>query len=286
MPQIVHAHTAFLDGYAGLKLSRRLGIPLIITEGTGPFSTVVSTPAQKKLTAAAVRGARLLLPVSGFQREAIRHELGADALPETHIIGNGVDPAAFPVVPLPEGAESRFLWVGRLEDNKQPLMLLDAFEAALASRPELRLTIIGTGPLEAGVAARAAQNALAGRVRLLPPARRADIPGHLREHGTVIISSVVETFGVIGLEALVSGRNLLTTRCGGPEEIVGRAGAGIVTANTAEELSAGILRSAAAASHMNPQVVATRAAAIYGYESLAVRIEQFYRQITRPSGEC
>jgi glycosyltransferase involved in cell wall biosynthesis len=60
------------------------------------------------------------------------------------------------------------LWVGRLNANKDPLTVLDAFERALADLPGATLTMIfGTGELFEEVRARIAQSpALRARVRL------------------------------------------------------------------------------------------------------------------------
>jgi glycosyltransferase involved in cell wall biosynthesis len=60
------------------------------------------------------------------------------------------------------------LWVGRLNANKDPLTVLDAFERALADLPEATLTMIfGTGELFEKVRAGIARSpALSARVRL------------------------------------------------------------------------------------------------------------------------
>jgi glycosyltransferase involved in cell wall biosynthesis len=60
------------------------------------------------------------------------------------------------------------LWVGRLNANKDPLTVLDAFERALPDLPEATLTMIfGTGELLGEVRARIARSpALNARVRL------------------------------------------------------------------------------------------------------------------------
>ena len=60
------------------------------------------------------------------------------------------------------------LWVGRLNANKDPLTVLDAFERALPDLPDARLTMIfGTVELFEEVRARIARSpALSARVRL------------------------------------------------------------------------------------------------------------------------
>jgi glycosyltransferase involved in cell wall biosynthesis len=75
---------------------------------------------------------------------------------ETARVGSGV--AGSPAI----------LWVGRLDANKDPLTVLDAFEHALPELPDATLTMIfGTGELLDEVRARIARSpALSARVRL------------------------------------------------------------------------------------------------------------------------
>ncbi len=54
---LVHAHTSFLDGTAGLLASRLGGTPLVITEHTGPFGVLTRNRLMRHLTRRSVAGA-------------------------------------------------------------------------------------------------------------------------------------------------------------------------------------------------------------------------------------
>jgi glycosyltransferase involved in cell wall biosynthesis len=279
-PQIIHAHTAFLDGSAASWLSRQLKARFVLTEGTGPFATQTRTPAQKRLTQAAVNAADVLVPVSQFQLNAIKAAIDLSKEVTVRVIGNCFDPEVFKPTALLPALAKRFLWIGPLNDNKQPLMVLDAFALAVQKQHELRMTLIGNGPLAAAVLARITSGDLAGKVDLLPPQGRASIAGAMRDHGALIIASRVETFGVVAVEAMGSGRPVLATRCGGPEEIIAATGGGLVVDNTAQALAKGMIQIAEGAlagslAH-DPFVLASAAARHFGAAAIAQALIETY----------
>ncbi|OLF56206.1 glycosyltransferase [Pseudomonas chlororaphis] len=99
--------------------------------------------------------------------------------------------------------------VGRLVDDKGFACLLEAFAKALASRPEMRLVIIGEGSNRTVLEARIDQLGLRDKVSL---------PGHLKHAATlykafdwVAIPSLDEGLGLILQEAVMSGVPVLTS---------------------------------------------------------------------------
>jgi glycosyltransferase involved in cell wall biosynthesis len=278
-PQILHAHTAFLDGYPAAWLARQLRVPMVLSEGTGPFDSLAATPAQRRLTQQGVNAAALVLPVSDYQHRAMASAIDLDQGVAVEVLGNGFDPQIFHPSPLPPPSPYRFVWIGRLDENKQPLLLLEAFEMALASRADLRLTLVGDGPLAAAVTARVSQPRLVGKVELLPPMDRRGVAQVLRAHAALVISSRVETFGVVAIEALGSGRPVLAPACGGPEEIIAATAGGLVTENSAAGLAAGML--AIADRSVDPVALASAARERYGAEAVARRLTAYYAEVLR-----
>jgi glycosyltransferase involved in cell wall biosynthesis len=63
--------------------------------------------------------------------------------------------------------EIRILSVGRLENEKNPLLLADVLDQLRARDPRYRLVVCGEGPLEAALAARLAELGLADHAELL-----------------------------------------------------------------------------------------------------------------------
>lgn len=117
------------------------------------------------------------------------------------VIPFGIDPAPWnQVVPSLDGP---FLFVGRLVPYKGLAVLLEA----LARVPEAALVIVGDGPLDARLRARAARDDLAGRVEFAGPMGQDGVARHLARARALLLPSLdaSETFGLVQLEAMAAG---------------------------------------------------------------------------------
>lgn len=122
-------------------------------------------------------------------------------------------------IPLPEtGAgpgglpERYFLYVGRLSRVKG----IDRLLAAFAKRPDYPLVVVGQQDSARQAALEAPANAhLVGRVP------REQLHGYYASATALVFpSACAETFGLSAAEALSCGTPVLSSRCGGTEEIV------------------------------------------------------------------
>ncbi len=108
------------------------------------------------------------------------------------------------------------LAVGRLSPEKGMVDLVEAF--ALVDRPEARLVLLGGGPQQTVLENLIADRGLGGRVELV--GWRADPTPWYRAARLVAIPSRTEAFGMVVVEALAHGLPVVSTRCGGPVEIL------------------------------------------------------------------
>lgn len=158
------------------------------------------------------------------------HEVGGNV--PVHVIPNGFDSSRF--APLPQeavlAAREKFhagsapvaAVFGRIARWKGQALLL----RAAAAIPELRVWIVGepfftgddhryAGELEA----LASSPALAGRVEFL--GQREDVPRLMQAADIIVHTSVApEPFGRVVVEGMLSGKPVIASRSGGPEEIV------------------------------------------------------------------
>lgn len=93
---VVHTHTAFLDGRAGTAAARFRDVPHVLTEHTGPLSTVTAHPRMRRHVQAGVDGADMLIAVSRALAEDMCTQLHI-AQPERRllVVPNGVDTGSF-----------------------------------------------------------------------------------------------------------------------------------------------------------------------------------------------
>jgi glycosyltransferase involved in cell wall biosynthesis len=150
-------------------------------------------------------------------REEVRRELGIDA--DAHIIGS----------------------VARLSPQKDPLTLVRAAVPLLARRDELRLLIVGDGPLRGVVAEAVAAAGLTHRVTMT--GIRTDVPRLLAAMDVFVLSSRWEGLPRTLLQAMSCGVPVVATAVDGVVDLVedGRTGL-LVPAADVSALSAAIER--------------------------------------------
>lgn len=162
-------------------------------------------PAVAKALRAANRRAARVIATSG----AVAGSLGGAS-----VLAPGIDLDAWAPAPLPLIAPPRALMLGALVPWKRADLALE-----IAARvPAVPLTIAGPGEVPATLRERAAAPDLAGRVTFagaLADPREAVAAAHVLLH-----CADREPWGLVLLEALATGRNVVAPAAGGPREIV------------------------------------------------------------------
>lgn len=137
----------------------------------------------------------------------------------------GVDPEEFsPRGPL--GGPFTVGFLNRMIPGKAPLA---AVQAMSLLPPDVRLRMVGDGPLRARVLAEVDRLSLAARVSVEPRVPSGSVPGILRSLHALILPSVTtrrwkEQFGRVVIEAMASGVPVVGTDSGEIPNVVGDGG--------------------------------------------------------------
>lgn len=110
-------------------------------------------------------------------------------------------------------------FIGKLEPKKAPLQLVSAFRNACKTRDDLRLLIVGSGPLESELSALVADDP---RIARLPFQNQSKIPAVYRIGDVTILPSLYnETWGLCLNESMASGRTVVASdRVGACRDLV------------------------------------------------------------------
>ena len=95
------------------------------------------------------------------------------------------------------------------------------------------------------------------------------------------MSSLSESQSVVVLEALASGRPVVTTRCGGPELMIDQSNGVTAEPGQASSLAGAILDLYSRLGSYDPYRIAADAARLYGHDALTTRLTGIYRGIVR-----
>lgn len=168
------------------------------------------------------------VPVSEDLRRWLTGHIGIPAA-KAELIQNGVDTVRYapglPVAELPwHTGEQPFVigTVGRLQDVKDQASLIEAFALLCRRRPQqradLRLVLVGDGPLRARLAEHAVRAGVADLVWM--PGARHDIADLMRGFSLFALSSIAEGTPVTLLEAMACGLPAVASAVGGIPAVV------------------------------------------------------------------
>jgi glycosyltransferase involved in cell wall biosynthesis len=112
------------------------------------------------------------------------------------------------------GRDRLVMFVGRLERQKDPLLLIDAFAEAHRRDESLRLIVVGEGGLRDAATERAATAGIAERVSWLGARPRPELPALMNAADVLFLPSAFEGMPITVLEALACGLPVVATAVG------------------------------------------------------------------------
>lgn len=282
---IVHAHTAYTDGSAGREIARRYNVPLVITEHTGPFTILTRNPVVKRWTLRSLKSAARVIAVSNAQSRSVARHLPSKYHGKFTVLPNVVDTELFhpPAKWSPDPRAPRIIFVGFFVAIKRLPMLLAAFEQVHRRLPGARLRLVGGGetPEQESVLRESIDRMnLDGSVEILGYQSREEIARILREESDILVlASEAETFGCVLTEAMACGKPVVSTRCGGPEDIITDPSLGELAANgSADDLARSILDVAARLPSYSPERIRAHVEDHFSSPAVARRIVDIYKQ--------
>jgi glycosyltransferase involved in cell wall biosynthesis len=275
---VVHAHTAYPDGFAAARLARRLGWPLVITEHASFVGRQLGRRGVRERYLAAADSAARFIAVSEFLASELRTSIPT-LREKLVVVPNPIRPEDFTMSALGDRRPGELLFVGYRKARKGIPVLLQAFSEILAARPTATLRLVGQSSTDAEEDrwhAMARELAIDDAVRFDPPADRAGVAAALARAALYVHPSPRETFGITTLEALASGLPVVATRSGGISAILEDPALGeLVPVNDPPALAAAVLRTLDRREQFVPEVLRA-AVAPFTDQAVAARLLEIY----------
>jgi glycosyltransferase involved in cell wall biosynthesis/GT2 family glycosyltransferase len=275
---VVHVQSwhTFVAPLAMLR-ARQLGIPFVLTFHGGGHSSRTRRSlrgVQRAALAPLVRRAARLVAVARFEIPLYARAFGVP--PERFaLIPNGIDTAAAPADAATSPGPLVISSIGRLERYKGHHRVLAALPHVLATHPDARVRVVGTGPEEPALRRQAIDLGVAERVEFV--AVPADAPERMQEllrTSTVVVClSEFETHPLVALEAVAAGRPVLVAATSGLQEL---ADDGLATAIPIDSHATDV---AAAIASLLTQPPATTAPRLASWDDCADQLLSLYRDV-------
>jgi glycosyltransferase involved in cell wall biosynthesis/uncharacterized membrane protein YbhN (UPF0104 family) len=240
---VVHVHVSMWSPY-GIGITRAAiaaGVPTLVTvhsmwAGAGGLLRLAALAGLRRWPVA-------WSAVSGAAADTFSRSLG-DA--EIAVLPNAVDvadwreqpPALAEATTLAGAADGpvTLISVMRLMPRKRPVHLVRIFAAVRAATPEtdLRLVVVGDGPLRRAVERRIRRAGLTDVVRLTGRLSREQVLRELRAASVYVAPAPKESFGIAALEARCVGLPIVASRASGVGEFVRHQEDGLLVSGDAE----------------------------------------------------
>jgi glycosyltransferase involved in cell wall biosynthesis len=276
---VVHHHCLSDNSYVARALAEHFGVPYVFTEYSNywtyeelrKFNRFESEAEHRDF----VRSAEARIAAAQVRAEGYRGIFGAEFECIPNLVSELFE------APLPNWKDrSRFQFVcaAVLDDRKRQDLLLRAFASEFKGKPAT-LTFVGNGPRQEDYRALAVSLGLADQVIFAGIQHREQVRAQFDAAHVQVLASEQETFGVVLAEALFRGIPVISTRSGGPEEIIG-PGRGLLTPVGDERAMAAALREIHDTySSYDPEGMRAWARSMYSENVVAAQIEAVYDRI-------
>ena len=249
-PDILHAHSPVLNAIPAIRVGRRYGIPVVYEvrafweDAAVDHGTTHEGSLRYRLTRTLESWALARVDHVFTICEGLRADIVARGIPAERVtvIANAVDVDAFPLSGAPDaGLKTRLGldgcvvlgFVGSFYAYEGLDLLLDAFPAMLARQPEMRLLLVGGGPQEARLKARAVELGVAERVVFAGRVPHAEVSRYydlidllVYPRHSMRLTELVTPLKP--LEAMAQGRLFLASDVGGHRELVRHGETGLL----------------------------------------------------------
>lgn len=279
---LLDAQYIYPDGYAGVLIAKKLGIPVVLSA----LGTDVNVFPKFKRIAPKIRWALNeadgVLAVSNSLKATTA---SAGAPPNRiRVIGNGVDTTRFH--PL-DRAEARgalriegpgpfVISVGTLDPNKGHQLLIAAVSELSGRYPGMKAYIAGEGPYQSALTAQIREKKIADRVMLIGKRPHAELNSWFNAANVSCLLSEREGWPNVLLESLAAGTPVIATRAGGIAEVISSPALGTLVERNVPAITAA-LDAALKREWDRPALVAY--AAHRTWDKVAEEIEDYFRTI-------
>lgn len=279
-PDIIHSNVIFPAGIIGDYFAKKLEKPHIITEHWSKIDGLLKKPYLSSLARNSYKRACRILPVSQFLKENMLGLLPNLSSDKLKVISNVISSETFDYKEkkLHED-EINFCavatWATKRKPDKKPELFIEALAAVQKmTTKKIRLTMVGGGNRITELKNLCKQLDLTAD--FIGYQTKKQIAVVLHKTDFFVHASTIETFGVVIVEALMTGTPVICSKVGGLPELIDSSN-GVLCQNEVADWVSGIQKIIQA--DFDRKQIADAVRNRFGYESIGKEIASVYETL-------
>jgi glycosyltransferase involved in cell wall biosynthesis len=282
LPDLIHAHSVFYAGIAGMFITQRYQLPFVITEHLTSY--VMGTITHEKdlqIARSIFSRADASLVVSHCYKKdlACILQLNEDVFDVVPNMVNGLFFEGRFVKSFHPNEPFVLFTNSFLLPRKNHRLILQAIGELKKKGVNVHLRIGGYGQEEEALKKLTSELNLQDSVVFLGGLDRQQVKHHIDHSHAFILASFYETFGVVLIESLAAGRPVISTQSGGAEEIITTDNGILVPDFSVSSMAEAIETMMKEYSRFDQMAISNDCYARFNEKKIISRLEQIYQQV-------
>jgi glycosyltransferase involved in cell wall biosynthesis len=282
-PDLIHAHVLLRSGLLAWYYSWKFGSGYIISEHWSGFVTGAFNRKNliyRSLSGFVFKRASKILVVSETLKSSLI-KLGVSSQ-KTEIVPNVVEVREFIEKPKQVKMEGKaiILSVADLVDDIKKISEVIEAVADLSKQHNLEYWIVGDGRDRHQLEELAGASGLLGEtVKFFGRKINDEVLGIISQCDFLVMNSVTETFSVVTAEALLAGKPVVATRCGGPEAFVNKTNGILIETGNRQELKNAINKMIDTHKNYDKKLLKSGIVERFGSDAVGLRMKAVYNEV-------
>lgn len=231
---LIHSHVAIDASYYCVHAAKKLSIPVVVTEHFSRLTNGDVREQDKKRVKYTIENSDRFIFVGSQMQKSVCKMLSA--VKKTQVVPNMINTNAFGIG-ASGNSKFTFLVAGRLDKNKSVDLVIKAFAKAFKDNKNVRLIIAGDGAERSNLENLAEELDIKNKVQFFGRYTRDEGKELFGTSDAFVLTSRIETFGIVYIEATASGLPIIATKGQGGDDIVNESNGFLVQYGNIDELA-------------------------------------------------